>query len=211
MTRGDYIEQLLIGMYGGLPTDDAEMTIDMINAVLLPQAIALAAKTCYKEAIQVEGIGYVNNSFYTTFAGIAISTDDTENLGYKFTLPEVPVGVGRNEGVASIKFKDANGFISQSAIPLTMAQQSYADRMSPIPNKILYWYEGDTVRMRTPLPMWEYTAIVKIISGGDSSDLGGVLNVPADYHPVMAQYIQNELLKIKGQAKDTANDGLDLP
>lgn len=210
MTRGAYIEQLLIQMYGALPTDDAEMTIEMINAVLLPQAIALAAKTCYREAIQIEGIGYVNNSFYTTFSGIAIVSDDTDNLCYKFTLPEVPVGVGKNEGVASVKFKDENGFISQTAIPLSMNQQSYADNMQPIPNKLLYWYEGNVVRIKTTLPMWSYTATIKIISGGDSADLTSVLNVPSDYHPIMNEYIQNQLGIIRAQPQDQANDGADI-
>lgn len=211
MNRGSFIEQLLIEMYGGISTDDAEMTIEMINTVLLPQAIGLAAKTCYREAIQIDGIGYVNNSFYTTFSGIAIVADATENLGYKFTLPEVPVGIGRNEGIASVRFKDSNGFISQSAIPLNMAQQAYADRMSVIPNKILYWHEGDVVRMKTSLPMWSYTAVVKLISGGDSADLNSVLNVPADYMPIMNEYIQKELAIIKSQPKDLASDGVDMP
>lgn len=209
MIRGAFIEQALIQIYGGLPTDDAEMTIEMINAVYLPEAIGLAAKTCYKEAIQIEGIGYVNNSFYTTFSNLAITTDDTDNLCYKFSLPEAPVGIGKNEGVASIRFKDENGFISQTAVPLSMSQQAYADRMRPIPNKILYWYEGNTVRMKTVLPMSSYTATVKVISGGDSSDLNSELNVPPDYHPIMIQFLREQLGVIRSVPQDTTNDGLD--
>lgn len=211
MIRGAFIEQLLIQMYGGLPTDDAEMTIDMINAVLLPQAIGIAAQAAYKGAIQIEGIGYVNNSFYTTFSGIAITTDDTDNLCYKLTLPDMPVGIGRNEGISSLRFKDDNGFVSQTAIPLSMNQQGYADRMQPIPNKILYWPEGNTIRMKTTLPMWSYSAVVKMISGGEANNLGAELNVPPDYHGIMNEYIQKQLLLLRNQPKDLSNDGTDLP
>ena len=210
MKRGAFIEQALMQIYGGIPTDDAEMTIEMINAVLLPQAIATAAKAAYTQAIQIDGIGYVNNSFYTTFSGIAIVSDDTSNLGYKLTLPEVPVGIGRNEGISSLQFKDEDGFISQSAIPLSMNQQSYADRMQPIPNKILYWYEGSVLRMKSTLPMWSYTAIIKMVSGGDSSDLDSELNVPGDFHPIMIQYLQQQLGMVRAAQPDTANDGVDL-
>lgn len=210
MRRGAFIEQSLIQIYGGIPTDDAEMTIEMINAVLLPEAIALAAKQCYTEAIQIDGIGYVNNGFYTTFSGIAIVSDDTDNLCYKLTLPEIPPGIGHSGGVSALRFKDDNGFISQTAIPLSMNQQAYADRMRPIPNKISYWQEGVTLRMKSTLPMWSYTAVVKMISGGDASDLNSELNVPADYHPAMIQYLQQQLGLVRATQPDTASDGLDM-
>lgn len=209
MQRGAFIEQSLIQIYGALPTDDAEMTIEMINTVLLPQAIGLAAKMCYKEAIQIDGIGYVNNSFYTTFSGLSIVVDDTDNQCYKLTLPEIPVGVGKNEGVSALRFKDDNGFVSLTAIPLSMNQQAYADSMRPIPNKILYWPEGDTLRMKSTLPMWSYTAVVKMISGGDENDLNSELNVPPEFQPIMIDYLQKQLLIMKGQPKDTASDGVD--
>lgn len=203
------MERCLTQIYGGVPTDDIEISFDLLN-VWLSDAIAVAAKTCYKESIQIEGIGYVNNSFYTTFSGLAITTDDTDNLCYKLTLPEIPVGIGRNEGIASLRFKDSNGFVSLTAIFLSIAQQAYADSMRPIPNKILAWPEGSTVRMKTPLQLFNYTGIVKIISGGDATDLNSTLNVPPDYFPVMTEYIKQQLGFQRAQPQDTVNDGADL-
>lgn len=203
------MERCLTQIYGGVPTDDIEISFDLLN-VWLSDAIAVAAKTCYKESIQIEGIGYVNNSFYTTFSGLAITTDDTDNLCYKLTLPEIPVGIGRNEGIASLRFKDSNGLVSLTAIFLSIAQQAYADSMRPIPNKILAWPEGNTVRMKTPLQLFNYTGIVKIISGGDATDLNSTLNVPPDYFPVMTEYIKQQLGFQRAQPQDTVNDGADL-
>lgn len=208
MTRLQFIERNKIQIYGGIPTDDAEITDSLIN-FWLSDAIGHAAKLCWKESVQIDGVAYLNNSFYTTFSGIAISSDDTDNLCYKFTLPQIPFGLGRNEGIAKLQFKDENGFVSQNAIPLSMNQIGYADRQRPIPNKIIYWYEGNVVRMKAPLIMTDYTAIVRMASGGDASDLSSELNVPADYYPFMVQYIRDQLMFERSIPQDNSNDGQD--
>ncbi len=208
MTRREFIERTLIQIYGGIKTDDAEITDSLVN-YWLSDAIGFAAKTCWKESIQIDGIAYLNNSFYTTFSGIAISTDNTDNLCYQFELPQIPFGLGKNEGLAKIQFKDSNGFVSQNAIPLSMNQIGYADRQRPIPGKIIYWYEGNIVRMKTPLIMTEYTVIVRMASGGNSSDLDSELNVPADYFPVIVDYIQKQLMFERSIPQDTDSNGQD--
>lgn len=210
MQRKAFIERFLIQISGGFQEDDHEITYDLVNS-WMGDAIGAAAKACYKEAIQIDGIGYVNNSFYTTFSGLSIVTDDTDNLCYKLTLPEIPVGIGRNEGISTLRFKDDNGFVSLTAIPLSMNQQAYADSMPIIPNKILYWPEGNTLRMKTPLILTSYTAIVKMISGGDATDLNSELNVPPDFFPIMMEYLKAQLGFEKAQPKDIVNDGNDLP
>ena len=209
MQRYEFLERNLIQIYGGFPTDDSEISFDLLNS-WLSDAIATAAKTCYKEAIQIDGIGYVNNSFYTTFSGLAITTDDTDNLCYKLTLPEIPVGIGRNEGLSALRFKDSNGFVSFTGIPLSMGQQSYADNMRPIPNKILYWSEGNTIRMKTAIQLFNYSGVVKMVSGGDATDLNSQLNVPPDYFPVMVEYLKQQMMAQRVIKQDTANDGTDM-
>jgi hypothetical protein len=209
MTRQEFIERHRVQIYGGWPTDDAEITDELVNSYM-SDAIGLAAKTCWKESIQIDGIAYLNNSFYTTFSGIAINTDNTDNLCYQFELPQIPFGLGKNEGLAKIQFKDSNGFVSQNAIPLSMNQIGYADRQRPIPGKIIYWYEGNIVRLKTPLIMTEYTAIVRMASGGNSSDLDSELNVPADYFPVIVDYIQKQLMIERAIVPDLSNDGTDI-
>lgn len=208
MKRAEFIERHRTQIYGGLPTDDAEITDELVNS-WMSDAIAVAAKACWKESIQIDGIAYLNNGFYTTYAGISITTDDTDNLCYKFTLPQIPFGLGQNQGVAKIQFKDSNGFISQNAIPLSMNQIGYADRQRPIPNKIIYWYEGNIVRMKTSLIMTAYSAIVRMASGGDATNLNSELNVPPDYFPIMVDYLQKQLMLERSIVPDLQNNGTD--
>lgn len=208
MQRKAFIERFLIQIYGGLPSDDAEMTYDLINS-WLPDAVAAAAKQCYKESIQLDGVGYVNNGFYSTFSGLAISADSTDNLCWKFELPEIPPGIGESMGLAEVRFY-GDGFTSFPTIPLSVNQWGYFDSMRPIANKIMYMQEGKTVRAKTSLILTSYTATVKMISGGDSTNLDSELVVPLDYFPIMQEYLKVQLGFEKAQKPDITSDGVDM-
>lgn len=207
MIRGQFLESILMEVYGQKPTDDSEITYNLVN-LYCSEGIGVAAQTAYKGAIQLDGVGYVNNGFYSTFSGIAISQDSTDNLCYKFELPEIPVGIGNSMGMAEVRFKD-NGFTSLPGIPLSMNQWGYFDSMRPIANKILYLPEGKFVRVKTPLILTDFTATVKMVSGGVASDLNSELNVPPDYLPVCRDYIIQKLMAERMIPTDEVNDGRD--
>lgn len=206
-TRGAFIESVLMQLYGAKQTDDAEITYNLVN-LYLSEGIGVAAQAAYKGAIQLDGVGYVNNGFYSTFSGIEISQDSTDNLCYNFSLPEIPVGIGNSMGLAEVRFK-ADGFTSLPGIPLSVNQWGYFDSMRPIANKILYLQEGKFVRAKTPLILTDFTATVKMISGGVSSDLNSELNVPPDFLPVVRQYIIEKLIAERAVPADVYNDGTD--
>lgn len=208
MVRGAYLEMILMQIYGEKPTDDAEITFNLVN-LYLNQAIGVAAKACYKEAIQLDGVAYVNNGFYSTFSGLVISSDDTDNLCYKLTLPEIPTGIGRNEGMAELRIKDTNGFTSLPVITVSISEWGYADSMRPIPNKILGLQEGNLVRMKTSLILTGFTGTAKLISGGVPSELNSELIVPPDFFPIITQYIREQLILERSIVPDLQNDGQD--
>lgn len=207
MTRSQFIEQILRQVYGGYVQEDSSITPMLVNQYI-DQAIAFAAKTNYKENASLEGVGFVNNSFYTTFKDIAISRD--ENGLWKLTLPQVPVGVGANEGISTLQLKNSQNQISQPCIPLTENQKTYFQSLQNLPFKTLYYVEGNLAYLVSNLTLSNYTATVTLISGGNSSDLNSNLNVPGDYVPIMIDYIQKQLLLMKSTPKDLANDGQDI-
>lgn len=208
MTRAEFIERTLRQIYGGYVSEDSSITPMLVNS-WLNDAIALAAKTNYTDNLKLDGIGYVNNAFYTTFKSISPTLDET-NL-WRLKLPQIPVGIGTNEGINTIVFKDSNGVVSYPLIPLTANQKTYFRTMRPIPNKTLYYNEGEYVYVVSPLALNNYTASVTMISGGNSSDLNSTLNVPSDYFPAMVAYVQQQLNLMKSTPRDLANDGSDLP
>jgi hypothetical protein len=206
-SRGAFIESILMQVYGQKPTDDSEITYNLVN-LYLSEGIGVAAQAAYKGAIQLDGVGYVNGGFYSTFSGITISQDSSDNLCWKFELPEIPPGIGANMGLAEVRF-NADGFTSFPGIPLSVNEWGFFDSMRPIVNKILYLQEGKFVRAKTPLILSEYTATIKQISGGDSTDLNSQLNVPPDFLPIVRDYIVQKLLGQRTVNQDSVNDGVD--
>lgn len=205
MTRQALIEQILRQVYGGQPSDDSSITYNLVNQYI-NQGIGLAVKQNYKDSIQLDGIGYVNNSFYTTFKNLSIAKD--ENFLWKIVLPEVPMGIGANEGMSNLRLKNSSGNVSFDCIPLTINQKGYVRGMKVIPNKLLYYVEGGNALILSSLTLNQYTATVTLISGGDSSNLSSTLNVPADYIPVITNYVMQALILERKQPQDQTNDGI---
>lgn len=208
MTRANFIERCLRQIYGQQPSDDADISYNLIN-FWLNDAIGVAAKTNYKENYQIDGIGYVNNSFYTTYKGIAIAAD--EQFLWKFTLPEVPLGIGRNMGISTVQARDINGNISLPWMALSESEKGIYQMLRPLPGKILYYSEGIFCYAITTLQLFNYTATVSMQSGGDSTNLDSVLNVPPEYYPVMTEYIMKQLTFEQSRGLDNSNDGVDQP
>lgn len=206
MTRYEFIERALRQIYGGQPSDDSEITYNLVNS-WLQDATAIAAKQNYKDNISIDGIGYINGAFYTTFSGISIASDG--NFLWKINLPSIPIGIGRNEGVSTLQLVDSDGRITNPFIPISEQQRTYYQSMRPIPNKVLYYNQNKYVYAVSTLLLNQYTANVVMVSAGDSTDLESELNVPSDYFPVMVEYIKQQLMFERQVPVDTQNDGLD--
>jgi len=207
MTRYALIERILRQIYNGQPSDDSSITYNLVNQ-WLNDAIGLAVKKNYTDSIQMDGVAYVNNSFYTTYTNLDISAETVDNVTYSVELPQIPFALGKNEGVATLQFV-GDKKTSQTAIPLSMNQVAYIDNMRPIQNKILYWVEGKNIYAKSSIPLTSYKATLRMISGGDSSDLNSTLIVPDDYMPLIVEYIKGQLAFEKSRPIDQSNDGVD--
>ena len=206
ITREIWIERCLRQIYGGMPSDDAGITKNLVNT-WLNTAIGVAAKANYKDNIALDGIGYVNGSFYSKFTGLAITNDG--GFTWKMTLPEVPLGIGSGQGISTLELVDESGNVTRPFIPISENQRTYYQNMRPIPNKVLYYYQGSLMYAISTLLLNDYTANVVMVSGGDSSDMQSTLNVPADYDPIMIEFVKQQLLLERNIPVDTNNDGLD--
>ena len=82
MTRKTFIERILRQIYNGQPSDDSSITFNQVNQ-WLNDAIGVAAKKNYTDSIQMDGVAYVNNSFYTSYSGLTITS--VNNTTFKFT------------------------------------------------------------------------------------------------------------------------------
>ena len=207
MTRYQLIERVLRQIYNGQPSDDSNITYGLVNQ-WLNDAIGAAAKKNYTDNIQLDGVSYINNSFYTTFKNLDIYAETVDNVTYRVDLPSIPVALGRNEGVATLQFV-GDKKTSQTAIPLSMNQVAYQEQLRPIQNKIAYWVEGNNIYVKSSIPLTSYKATLRMVSGGDSTDLDSTLIIPDDYMPVVVEYIKGQLVFEKSRPIDQSNDGVD--
>lgn len=206
MTRLYFIEMVRRQIYGGQPSDDASITVGLVNA-WLDSAIGVAAQTNYLDSKKLDGISYINGSFYTTYKTLAVTAD--EQFKYKITLPHIPYGIGQNESISTLKFVGNASQISQPVIFITHNQLSFYQNMRSVPNKIIAYPEGQFVYVMSTIQLSQYTATVCMVSGGDSTNLSSVLNVPSDYHSVMIEYLKKQLMFALSVKKDDVNDGTD--
>ena len=207
MTRYALIERILRQIYNGQPSDDSSITYNLVNQ-WLNDAIGLAVKKNYTDSIQMDGIAYVNNSFYTTYTNLDIAAETVDNVTYSVLLPQIPIALGKNEGIATLQFV-GDKKTSQTGIPLSINQVAYIDNMRPIQNKILYWIEGKNIFVKSSIPLTSYKATLRMVSGGDSKNLESTLIIPDDYIPVIIEYIKGQLAFEKSRPIDTNNDGVD--
>lgn len=204
MIRKTYIERIVRDVLGSQPMNDSNLTYNYVNA-FINEGIALAIKQNWKEAIQLEGIAYINDSFISTYKGISVTKD--EDFTYKVSLPAIPLALGRNEGVKSLRFKGVDDKLSNECIPLTSSQKTFIN-YRPIPNKTLFWYEGNNIFAQSTLPLNTYTATVSMISAGDT-DLNSELNLPEDAMSIVTGYVSAILMRERQVKQDQQNDGVD--
>ena len=206
MTRLQLIRRILRQVYGGQPSIDSNITDNLVNN-WMTDAIAASAVKNYQTNLGLDGVAYVNNSFYTTFLGLKISQSD--QFTYQITLPQIPIGIGNNEGVGTLQFVDQYGNISDPAIPLSENQVGYYRNMRPIPNKIYYYPEGIFLYAISTIQLNNFTAKVRMISGGNSADLNSILNVPDETLADITQYVSKQLSWERQQPKIPTDDGAD--
>lgn len=208
ITRGQFIERELRQIYGGFPSDDSQITENLLNT-WLSDAIGVAAKQNYADNLKLEGIAFLNNTFYTTFKSLSVTAD--EQFIWKVSLPELPLGIGTSDGVSTIVFKDSETRqLSHPIVWLSENQRTIYRSMRPIPNKLLGYSQGEYVFVVSTIDLSQYTAQVTMASGGDSTNLDSTLNVPPDYYPVMVEYLKQQLMFQRSVPVDTANDGSDI-
>jgi hypothetical protein len=205
MTRRVLIEQIRRMLYGSIPTDDANITEKEIN-LYINEAIAYMAKVNYTDAIKLDGIETVADSFYATFKNLAI-TKDNDTGYYSLDLPQVPLGLSRGYGISTVTFPTSTG-LAKSPIPVSPRELDYMDNLKQPPSKIFYWVEGKKLWFKSYTNLVGKFAIVRMVST-ETSDLDAEINVPQEYITDIINLVMNQLRPRKATPQDSTNDALD--
>ncbi len=205
MLRKQFIEMVRRDLYGGQPPNTANITVGLVN-LWTNQGLAIAAQKNYQDNATLDGIAYVNGSFYTTYKSLPVTKD--EQFLYKVALPHIPLGIGNDEGISTMVLTDG----VQNSYPVVWInenQRSYVRGMRPVQSKLIGYSEGGNVFLMSAVPLTSCTAKATMVSGGDSTNLNSTLNIPDDYIPIMYDYVFKRGMMQKNNPQDMANDGLD--
>lgn len=205
MTRKVLIEQIRRMLYGGIPTDDANITEKEIN-LYINEALAYMAKVNYTDSIKLDGIETVSDVFYLTFKNLAIVKDNDTGY-YSLDLPQVPLGLARGYGISTVTFPTLTG-LAKSPIPISVRELDYMDSLKQPPSKIFYWPEGKKLWFKSYTNLVGKFAIVRMVST-ETSDMDAELNVPQEYITDIINLVMGQLRPRKATPQDSTNDGLD--
>ncbi len=205
MTRRVLIEQIRRMLYGGVPTDDANITEKEIN-LYINEALAYMAKINYTDSIKLDGVESISDVFYLTFKNLAIVKDNDTGY-YSLDLPQVPLGLARGYGISTVTFPTATG-LAKSPIPISVRELDYMDNLKQPPSKIFYWPEGKKLWFKSYTNLVGKFAIVRMVST-ETADLDSELNVPQEYITDIINLVMNQLRPRKATPQDSTNDGLD--
>jgi len=205
MTRKVLIEQIRRMLYGGIPTDDANITEKEIN-LYINEALAYMAKVNYTDSIKLDGIETVSDVFYLTFKNLAIVKDNDTGY-YSLDLPQVPLGLARGYGISTVTFPSSTG-LAKSPIPISVRELDYMDSLKQPPSKIFYWPEGKKLWFKSYTNLVGKLAIVRMVST-ENSDMDAELNVPQEYITDIINLVMGQLRPRKATPQDSTNDGLD--
>lgn len=203
MTKAELAEQILSEYYGGVRSQDSDITPRQVG-FMINKALADQAKASFYENSNLEGVAYANDEFICTFSGIELNT--TDDSGYRwFDMPTAPVGLPKSRGVVFVgpMLGAKNGFKMIPASMLSVYLGSF------IPQTVAWWLEGSrgyvcALDSNVQLPN---TVRVKTI-GRDDNDMDAEMSITMD----AASKIQMAVVAMlrQQQGKDTVNDGLDL-
>jgi len=205
MTRKVLIEQIRRMLYGGVPTDDANITEKEIN-LYINEALAYMAKVNYTDSIKLDGVETVSDVFYLTFKNLAIVKDNDTGY-YSLDLPQVPLGLARGYGISTVTFPTSTG-LAKSPIPISVRELDYMDSLKQPPSKIFYWPEGKKLWFKSYTNLVGKFAIVRMVST-ETSDMDAELNVPQEYITDIINLVMGQLRPRKATPQDSTNDGLD--
>lgn len=203
MTKAELAEQILSEYYGGVRSQDSDITPRQVG-FMINKSLADQAKASFYENSNLEGVSYANDEFICTFGPIVLNA--TDDSGYKyFEMPTAPVGLPKSRGIVFVgpMLGAKNGFKMVPASMLSVYLGSY------IPQTVAYWLEGNKGFVYSLDPNVSLPASVRVKTiGRDDNNMDAEMSITLD----AASKIQMAVVAMlrQQQGKDTVNDGLDI-
>lgn len=206
ITRKNIIDRIRRAIYGGIPPDSAEITVNLVNSYL-NDGIAAAAKKNFQENFAVDQIGSVADGFYMTFSPFTISHDDVTGY-YGFDAPQMPLSLPAGINVSNL-FVVMPSKIKVECSRITTRDLQVMFEVPMDTREIYYWLEGMKVMLWSKGDITGSKAYMRM-PYAESSDLNAAINCPPDMIPDVTGYVLQMLGVQAQEAPMTQNENVEL-
>lgn len=206
MTNRMLCELIQRTLAGGTASDDFEPKIEEIFRWLGP-GIAYAAKVAYSDSVNIDGIEFVGDAFYTTFKNLAL-TKDEDTGWYTTTLPATPYGLSIGHDITNVALQGV-GKVGLPALRVSQTQRAFFERLPMPENRLFYWVEGDELSIKT-FGVLDGDTVRVTMASTSSTSLDGPAGCPEDYIPGIVDFIRKQYLPTLNLPKDLSNDGVNV-
>jgi hypothetical protein len=199
MNRSQFIELVRRNYYNGIPSSDAELTPEEVD-LYVDAAIGRAITINYREAIELDGVETIGDTFYSTFKGFTIAKDNDTGY-YYFDLPQAPLASKRGYNISTLTFP-VNSGLAKAPIQISVKELDYMDQLPMPPSKVFFWPEGKRLYMKSYINLVGKSPIVRMVSPK-------IDDIPEDYIPAAMDWIMSQLRVKKQTPQDFSNDNID--
>lgn len=208
-TRRQLCELVIRNLAGGDPSDDFPVKPEEVN-LWMEHAIAAAAKVNYTEGVNLDGIEFVADAFYTSFRNLELLYDELTD-SYYTELPSMPYGLPRGYDISSLQIQ-GNKQLSKTGVRVNPQQLSYYKELPMPPNMFYFWTEKKRLWCYSFTPLQDSFVYVRMASAADTSgDLDSELALPSDFLPYVTDYLEKKLRPMIALPADITNDGINKP
>lgn len=207
MLRKTLCELIQRRLAGGDVPDDFSPKLDEIN-LWLNHGLAASAFKNYTDAVKIDGMEFVSDSFYMSLTGLTIYKDETTGW-YYVDLPAAPWALPPGYDINWIKIQ-GSGYLGRGLVRTNPGRRAVHESLPKIPNKVYWWPENSRVWIDSFTPLQDNKLALRMAGSAGSTYTGGLndnLNAPDDAVAFIVEYV----LRVFGQkvVPDMSNDGVD--
>lgn len=207
MIRKTLCELIQRRLAGGDVPDDFSPKLDEIN-LWLNHGIAASAIKNYSDAVKIDGMEFVSESFYISLSDLTIYKDETTGWYYA-DLPASPWALPKGYDITTVSIQ-GNGVLSRGLIRTEPTRRNMHDSLPKIPNKLYWWIDTNRLNIESFTALQHNKLYVRMAGSAGTTYTGGLndtLRVPDDAVPYIIEYV----LRVFGQkvVPDVSNDGVD--
>lgn len=210
-TKRQIVQEALYEAYGGITSTDVRISERFVLTKLNNKIAAAGTINAFQNK-NLEGVTYLNDTFYSTYNDLPV-TDDTHTGFKKIDLPALPIGVPSQRSISLYppKTNKCNGMNSTMFV---MMPREQVRRSNNLPKtKTVYCFEQDgTIQMIIPdtLPLLEVGTMNLVMATSDGG-LDSKANIPPDMlDPIKKELVAELRAIILGVPLELKNDGIEI-